>query len=155
MRKPTEQQPDDAAALGWALLPLAAALVAAFIALIGNHRLQTRSGRRIRDADELKRRLYDFLALVAEYWMGEERDLALEAKVLATKLIVLAELQQMGQHSMPLLRWYRDTEDCRLAMIDAATGGCFQQRNWKSDPSRVMVMARELGRIIRKLREAC
>ena len=135
--------------------PLAAALVAAFVALIGEHRLQTRSGRRIRDADELKRRLYDFLALAAEYWMGEKRDLTLEARVLATKLIVLAELHQMQQHTKALRRWYRNTQECRLDMIDAATGGCFQQHDWKSDPSRVPMVARELGRIIRTLREAC
>ena len=77
------------------LVPFGAALLAAVVALSGHHWLQHRVGRRIRDADELKDRLYGFLSLVTEYWMGETRDSVLEAKVLATKLIVIEELGQM------------------------------------------------------------
>ena len=41
-------------------------------------------------------------------------------------------------------------------MIDAATGGCFQQKSdWAPDPSRVTTVAREIGRIMRTLRDAC
>ena len=137
------------------LVPVGAALLAAFVALSGHHWLQHRVGRRIRDADELKARLYGFLALVAEYWMGETRDSVLEAKVLATKLIIIAELGQMQHHSMRLRRWFRDTQECRLDMIAAATGGCYQQSDWASDPGRVTKVAREMGRIIRALRDAC
>lgn len=137
------------------LVPVAAALLAAFVALSGHHWLQHRVGRRIRDADELKARLYEFLALVAEYWMGERRNSVLEAKVLATKLIVIEELGQMQYHSMRLRRWFLSTRECRLDMIAAATGGCFQQSDWTSDPNRITVFAREMGRIIRTLRDAC
>ena len=139
----------------WSLVPIGAALLAAFVALWGNHWLRNRLGRRVRDAEEVKTRLYGFLALVAEYWMAEQRDPVLEAKVLATKLIVVAELDQMQHHSMRLRRWFQDTQECRLNMIDAATGGCFQQSDWTSDPSRVPVVAREMGRIVRTLRAAC
>ena len=137
------------------LAPIAAALLAALVALLGNHWLQHRLARRTRDADDLKTRLYDFLALVAEYWMGETRDSVLEAKVLATKLIVLAELGQIQHHSKRLRRWFGDTRECRLDMMDAATGGCFQQSDWAADPRRVTIVAREMGRIMRMLRDAC
>lgn len=137
------------------LVPIAAALLAALVALSGNHWLQHRVARRAHDADDLKARLYSFLALVAEYWMGERRDSVLEAKVMATKLIVIAELGQMQHYSRRLRRWFQDTQGCRLDMMDAATGGCFQQSDWESDPSRVTIVAREMGRITRALRDAC
>lgn len=139
----------------WSTVPVGAALLAALVALWGNHWLQSRLGRRIRAADEVKTRLYDFLALVAEYWMAETRDSVLESKMLATKLIVIAELDQMRHHSTRLQRWFLDTQECRLDMIDAATGGCFQQNSWAPDPSRVLKVAREMGRILRTLSDAC
>ena len=138
-----------------ALVSTGGALLAALVALWGHHWLQNRLGRRIRNAEDVKARLYSFLALVAEYWMGESRDTVLEAKVVAAKLIVLAELNQMQHHSMRLHRWFRDTESSRLDMLDAATGGCFQQSAWAPDPSRVQTVTREMGRIMRTLREAC
>lgn len=137
------------------VVPFASALVAVVLALAGNYWLQNRLGRRIRDADEVRARLYDFLSLVAEYWTAERRDPVLEARVLATKLIVVAELGGMRGHSRRLRQWYRDTEDCRLDMIAAATGGCFQQENWVADPRRVLMVARDMGRILRDLRRAC
>lgn len=135
--------------------PFGTALLAALLALAGNYWLQNRSGRRIRDADDLRHRMYEFLTLVTEYWMAEQRDTVLEARVLATKLIVMAELRRIQGHSGRLRRWYRDTEERRLDMIDAATGGCFQQENWMADPSRALLVAREMGHILGELRRAC
>lgn len=140
--------------MSW-LTPLVTAVLAALLALAGNYWLQNRSGRRIRDADEVRRHLYDFLALVTEYWMAERRDALLEAKVLATKWIVMTELRRIQGHSRRLRRWYRDTEERRLDMIDAATGGCFQQENWMADPSRALLVAREVSHILGELRRAC
>lgn len=132
-----------------------ASLVPFASALAGNYWLQNRLARRIRDADETKRRLYALLALVAEYWTAEQRDTAIEARVLATTLIVIAELRRMQDHSKRLVKWYSNTEERRLAMIDAATGGCFQQEDWTADPDRVRIVAREMGYILRELRRAC
>lgn len=136
-------------------VPLASALFAALFALAGNYWLQNRWGRRIRHAEDLKRRLYEFLSLVTEYWTVGKRDTLLEARILATKLIVMAELLEMQAHSKRLRRWYRDTQECRLDMIDAATGGSFQQEDWSSEPERAMAVAREMGRIVRGLQRAC
>ena len=142
--------------MSWlALAPLATALLAASLALAGNYWLQNRSGRRIRDADEARRHLYDFLALVAEYWMAKQRDTVLEARVLATTWIVMAELRRMQSHSRRLRRWYHDTEEHRLDMIDAATGGCFQQEDWAADPNRVLLVVRSMRHILGGLRRAC
>ena len=94
-------------------------------------------------------------ALVAEYWMAETRDPVLEARIIAAKFTVIAELGHMRGESMRLRRWYSATAACRLDMIDAATGGCFQQQAWASDPARVMIVARATGRIVRTLRAAC
>ena len=137
------------------LVPLGSALLAALVTLVGDHWRQNRIGRRTRAAEDLKHRLYDFLALIADYWMGDQRDSTLEAKILATKLIVVAEFLEMSRHSTRLGRWYRDTQECRLDMMDVATGGCFQQVDWTPDPVRVTGVAREVGRIVRTLREAC
>ena len=137
------------------LLPIAPALVAALIALVGNHWIQNRLARRIRDAEDLRRRLYEFLTLVAEYWMAETRDPVLEARIIAVKFTVIAELGHMRGESTRLRHWYSATAACRLDMIDAATGGCFQQQAWASDPKRVMIVARAMGRIVRTLRAAC
>lgn len=150
-----EQLPDDGAHWVWSLVPIGAALLAASLTLWGDHWRQSRLGRRIRSAEEVRTRLYEFLAAVAEYWMADKRDPVLEAKVLATKLIVIAELDHMRRHSPQLQRWFRDTQECRLDMIDAATGGRFQQRDWAPVPNRVTIVAREMGRIIRSLRDAC
>ena len=140
--------------MSW-LTPLATAVLAALLALAGNYWLQHRSGRRIRDADEVRRHLYDFLALVTEYWMAEQRHPVLESRVLATTWIVMAELRRMQSHSRRLRRWYRDTEEQRLDMIDAATGGCFQQENWVADHDRVLLVARSMRHVLGALRQAC
>lgn len=134
---------------------LVTAVLAALLALAGNYWLQIRSGRRIRDADEARRHLYDFLALVAEYWMAMQRDAGLEARIVAMKSIVLAELRRVGIQSRRLRRWYDDTEVHRLDMIDAATGGCFQQESWAADHDRFSQVAREVRHILDELRRAC
>ena len=138
----------------WAA-PLVAAVVAAVVALGGNHWLQNRVARRIRDADEVKARLYAFFSLVAEYWLGEARDAALEARLVAAQLIAITELEQMRYHSRRLRRWFLDTEGCRLDMMDATGGGFQQSDGWEADPTRVRTVASATGRIIQGLRKAC
>lgn len=142
--------------MSWLLFaPFIAALLAAPLTLACNHWLQNRAGRRIRDADEVRRHLYEFLALVAKYWMAKQRDTELEPRIVAMKWIVLAELQRLPSQSRHLRRWYDDTEAHRLDMMDAATGGCFQQENWATDHDRVLQVAREMRHILDLLRQAC
>ena len=138
----------------WAA-PLVAAVVAAVVALGGNHWLQNRVARRIRDADEVKARLYAFFSLVAEYWLGEARDPTLEARLVAAQLIVITELEQMRYHSRRLRRWFLDTQVWRGDIVDATGGGFQQSDGWEADPTRVRTVARAIGRIIQGLRKAC
>jgi hypothetical protein len=44
-----------------------------------------------------------------------------------------------------------DMDDLRLDLLDAATGGGFQQTDWQPDPQRVVRMARIVTRIVRLL----
>lgn len=142
--------------MSWPLLvPLITAILAASLALACNYWLQYHAGRRIRDADEVRRRLYEFLALVSEYWMANQRDTELEPRIVAMKWIVLAELRRLQSQSRHLRRWYDNTEAHRLDMMDAATGGCFQQESWAPDHDRALQVAREMRHILDQLHQAC
>ena len=138
---------------------MGASLLAAVISLWGNHYLQHRVGRSVRDADDLKRRLYDLLDLAAKYWLSENPEekfrLELEARIIASQLIVSSELREMKRYSKKLQQWYGKTESIRLDLMDAVSGGSFQQRNgWHRDPGRVSRAARAIQRIISALNHA-
>lgn len=139
---------------------MVASLLAAVISLWGNHYLQHRVGRRVRDADDLKRRLYDLLDLAAKYWLSENSDekfrLELEARIIASQSIISSELREMKRYSKELQQWYSETGSNRLDLMDAVSGGSFQQRSgWHQDPDRVSRAARAIQRIIRALNRAC
>ncbi len=138
---------------------LGASLLAAVISLWGNHYLQHRVGRSVRDADDLKRRLYELLDLAAKYWLSENTEekfrLELEARIIASQLIISSELHEMKRYSKKLQQWYGKTESSRLDLMDAVSGGSFQQRNgWHRDPDRVSRAARAIQRIISALNRA-
>ena len=150
----------DEASLFQQATPLISPLAAAFFVLWGNTWLQRRLTRRLRDADELKERLYKLLELTAEYWAGTSSDHgplrpAMESRILAAKLVVISECRELGRHSRRLGKWHQDTEQYRLDLMDAVTGGCFQQQDWESDPQRINHASREVQRIIRALNRAC
>lgn len=138
---------------------LGASLLAAVISLWGNHYLQHRVGRSVRDADDLKCRLYDLLDLAAKYWLSENPEesfrLELEARIIASQLIISSELHEMKRYSKKLQQWYCETASNRLDLMDAVSGGSFQQRNgWHRDPDRVSRAARAIQRIISALNRA-
>lgn len=141
------------------LTPLLAALAAAAIALLGSRWLQNGLGRRLREAEELKERLYFILTLAADYWAiagrrKKERETR-EARILAEKNIVILQLAEMQRYSPKLRRWYSDTLGKRLDLFDALTGGCFQQQNWSPDPKRVLLAARTIQFLVSGLNRAC
>ena len=108
---------------------LGASLLAAVISLWGNYYLQQRVGRSVRDADDLKRRLYDLLDLAAKYWLSENSDetfrLELEARIKVSQFIIVSELHEMKRYSKGLQQWYTKTEPTRLDLMDAVSGGSF------------------------------
>ena len=140
------------------LHPLAVALVAASLVLYGNYYLQSRVARRLRDADEIKRLLYELLDLTVSYWTVQLEDCdrrSMEAKIISSQLRLSSELNEMQRHSRKLRAWHGESESQRLDLMDAVSGGCFQQKNWQTDNRRAAKAGREIGRIVRALNRAC
>ena len=140
------------------LQPFAVALVAAFVVLYGNYRLQSRVARRLRDADEIKSKLYELLDLSAKYWTTEsvinERRV-LEARIISSQLILASELSEMQRYSRKLTYWYKETERQRLDLMDAVSGGCFQQAQWQVDPQRIPRAGKDVRHIVKGLNRSC
>lgn len=137
------------------LTALLSAFVGAVLALYGNHRLQSGLGRRLRDAEELKARLYNLLTLAAEYWTSSHRNQTvrrqLESRIIAEKHIVISQFLEMSHHTKKLRIWHQQTDNQRLDLLDAITGGCFQQKTWSPDPQRVVRVARVIQFLIGSL----
>ena len=141
-----------------AIPTLLAALTAATIAVYGNRRLLSGLGRRLRDAEELEKRLYHILTLTADYWTivrnRTERQ-KLEARILAEKHIIISQLDGMSRHTRKLRNWHQQTREMRLDLIDDITGGCFQQKAWSTDPERVLRAAHTIRSLISSLHRSC
>ena len=141
-----------------ALTSLLGSLAAASLVLLGNRLLQSGLGRRLREADELKQRLYRILISTADYWANSGRNRKdremLEARILADKSIIMSQLNEMQRHTRRLGRWYVQTEQERLDLFDAMTGGRFQQKAWSPDPARVILAARSIRLLISSLNQA-
>lgn len=114
--------------------------------------------RLIQGIDDLKGRLHDFVDLSANYWTMDgpraEKHRILEAQIIARKRIIQEEFIGLGSRSTRLKESFQQTKSIRLDLWSAATGGCFQQAEWKADPKRVIRVAAEACRIIRSLNEA-
>jgi hypothetical protein len=141
-----------------ALISLLGSLAAASIVLLGNRLLQSGLGRRLREAEELKQRLYRIIGSTADYWAisghnRKEREI-LEARILADKSIIMSQLSEMQRHTRGLRRWYKQTEHERLDLFDAMTGGRFQQKVWSPDPARVILAARSIRLLVSSLNQA-
>ena len=138
-----------------------AIILAALLAWAANYHVQRRMHDNLRlrqGVDDLKRRLYEFVDLSARYWTLDEprteKHRMLEAQMIARKRIVQEEFSGLGNKSKRLKKSYQGTRSNRLDLWNAATGGCFQQTEWKADPERVIRVAAEACRIIRSLNQA-
>lgn len=142
------------------LAPFVTAILAAVLVTTGNYWLQQRVNRRNQAAEELKRRLYEYLEFITEYWTskdfsGQSKE-ALEAKMIAYGHFISFECDELGKMSRKLRNWRNKTMDNRLQLMDAATGGCFQQResDWEEEPQRASQAAQAVMRIISTLNQA-
>lgn len=133
------------------------AAVGAAVIVFGNHYLQRGVVRRHRSADDLKNRLYEFLDLAARYWTdaGSEPRSTMEARILASWTVIASECDDMTSRSQALRGWYRDTGQARRDLLDAVTGGRFQQTDWIPDPVRATRAAKHVVSIASKLDRAC
>ena len=137
------------------------AILAAFIALIGNFLIQEWLHRRVRATEELKNHLYNYLELTLDYWINEDSDKSkhsnLEIQMMAKQRIISAEFSNLSKRYRRVRflqpgRWKTlgKTKEVRQKLWDTATGGCFQQRQeWKTDPERALSTARLVSRIVK------
>ena len=139
---------------GW--IAIISAVLGAAVIVYGNHYLQRGVVRRHRSADDLKNRLYEFLDQAVRYWTGagSEPRPTMEARILASWAVIASGCVDMMSHSRALRSWYRDTERDRRDLLDAVTGGCFQQTNWSPDPARATRAAKHAVSIASKLDHA-
>ena len=151
------------------------ALIAAVLALASNYWLQQRLHRRYQAADELKKQLhrryqaadelkkqlYEFLRLVADYWISGAASgtslRGLEAKIAATQFIIESEYELVEKQSEKLKNWYLDTEQKRTELMAAVTGRGFPSTgdNWEPKPERVGLAAGAIVHIVNKLYDNC
>lgn len=130
---------------------LAGALAGFITSYFVNVRLVPRSQR----LSELRLDLYEFLRLVAEYWVAPAADpptrALREARILAEQEIIKSKFSDLSRTSRQVARAYQVTLSDRLDLWRAATGGSFQSASWSSDSERPKRAAAAVGRIIGKL----
>ena len=131
------------------------AVVGGLVGWLGNYQLQYRMYRRLRGVDELKDRLYALLGTVSKYWIAggatEHERRSLEAELIAAQHVIISEFVVLGRANKKMRRARREMNAIQLDLLDAATGGDFQQTDWQPDPQRVRRMARVVTRIVRML----
>jgi len=104
--------------------------------------------------------LYEYLEFITEYWISKDFSAqpkeALEAKMIAYGYFISFECDELGKMSRKLRDWHDKTSEDRLRLMDAATGGCFQQRepDWQENPQRALQAAQSVMHIIRVLNQA-
>ena len=143
------------------LISIGLALFVAVLALASNYWLQQRLHRRYQAADELKKQLYEFLRLVADYWISGAASgtslRGLEAKIAATQFIIASEHALIEKQSKKLKNWYLDTEQNRVDLMDAVIGSGFPSTgdNWEPKPRRVGLAAGAIAHIVSELYDNC
>lgn len=142
----------------FSLASVGGALLAAIFAILGNHWLQRRIGRRLGYAAEVRRLLYDFMDLISIRWSPQTKkdEVELQAKIAARQSIVLGALRNMRNHSKKLKKWYEDIEPYRDKLVAAAsegnpTGNDQSQYNH----ARVRLAGDAVSKIISALEAAC
>lgn len=134
---------------------IVSAVVGGLVGWLGNYHLQYRMYRRLHDVDDLKDKLYALLGVVSRYWIAggatEHERRFLEAELIAAQQIVISEFVVLGRVNKKMKRARREMNTIQLDLLDTATGGEFQQVDWKPAPQRVVRMARIVTRIVRML----
>lgn len=136
------------------------ALASAALAVAGHYYINHRLARRRLAADELKRSLFEYLKLVAEYWIStkqrEKSDrVSIEARILAMGSVIELRSLELKSQSKKLNDWYVNSKNYRMDLFDSATGGCFQQQDWNPEPKRFQNATKVVTRIVIDLHAAC
>ena len=137
-----------------------AIIIGAIIAWFGNYYVQTIISSRLRfyhRIDKIKESLHEFMEISSIYWTlntprsGHHNNL--EAKIIAKKHAILTEYSGIARKYKEVKRSHEDTEVNRISLWDASTGGCFQQKNWNPDPTRIRIITKETSQILKSLDE--
>ena len=125
------------------------------VAWAGNYHVQDRVHRRFVRTDQLRKALYDYLELTANYWFAAPPDLAerrsLEGRMIIAQRVISCEFSLLAKKSKKIQRAYDETDSLRMDLWDAATGGCFEEAAWTPDPDRAKAAARAIVQIIKAL----
>ena len=137
------------------LSALAGAMSGALVGWIGNYLVQVRVQGRLLRVDRLRRALYDFLDLTTRYWLSSDNDVikrkSLEAQILVAREVIWNEYSQLSKRYRHIKKSYESTAEMRSVLLDAATGGCFQQKQWQSDIERPLRLAAAVSSIVKSL----
>ncbi|MYF66223.1 MAG: hypothetical protein F4182_01345 [Gammaproteobacteria bacterium] len=134
---------------------LVGAVIAALVGWIGNYLVQVRvQGLHFR-VDRLRRALYAFLDLTTRYWLSSNSDVSarqhLEAQIIVAQEVYLTEYSVLAKRYRRIKKSHDDTKDMRDVLLDAATGGCFQQEQWRCDLERPRLLATAVTSIVKSL----
>ncbi len=130
----------------------AGAIVGGFVIVFGNHYVQL-DRRRLYLTDGLKQQFYYCLELSAQYWLPEQHDSeerhALEAKITSAQHIAMADYRLMAEKYPHMRKSHEDTDQLRRDLMDALSGGCFQQKdNWSPNRERFLSASKIVVKII-------
>lgn len=139
----------------WAALapPVVAALVGAATGTVGAYLIQ-RHLERQRRVNAIRRDLREFLDIVASYWTAKANDhdhSVARMRIRTQKDLIIAEFAAAAGRDRRVAAVHRASLQDRLTLWDAATGGPFEQADWRPDPGRVSRAARAVGRILKAL----
>ena len=74
----------------------------------------------------------------------------MEAHILASWAVIASGCDAMASRSRALRGWCRDTGQARRDLLNAVTGGRFQQTDWIPDPARATRAAKHVVSITSK-----
>ena len=130
-------------------------LIGGIVGWVGNYHVQSRIHRRFQGIDDLKHGFYNYLELTSNYWLLDrdtsiKKRCVLEARMIAAQRIILTDYSILRKHYKHMRTSHQATEEVRVDLWDAATGGCFQQeQDWQPDPTRVNRIADSVARIVK------
>ena len=136
---------------GYVFVAVLGGVISGLTICTGNYLLQRRIVQ-LQRTDELRRRFYDYLQLVTDYWLAESptRDQRgkLETRMVVAWRVVLADYRHLANQNRKARRSFNSTMGDRISLQKMATGGDFQGESWSPAPDRVEVVATYITKIL-------
>ena len=137
---------------------LTVAIIAAVVGVLGNSCVQRRISH-LHRVDDLKHRYYDFMHLTTGYWrsssLTEDKRKELESKIIASQMIIDNEHRLISEEPRCLCgasyrtrKSYNTTLGAQTQLWITASGGSFQQKDWKPDHDRARDIIKSVLKIV-------